>query len=146
MLQPHIYEDGRPHTYTDYHPRWLRYHVSTYWWLERWSYFAFILREASCVFVAWFVAYLLMLIRAVNQGNAAYQDFLTWSASRPILLLNLVSFCFIVFHAITFFSAAPRAMVVHLGRTRVPNSLVGGAHYAGLIGASAVVAWILLGA
>ena len=92
MLQPHIYEDGRPHTYTDYHPRWLRYHVSTYWWLQRWSYFAFILREASCVFVAWFVVYLLMLVRAVNQGDAAYQDVLTWSASRPILLLNLVSF------------------------------------------------------
>lgn len=144
MLQPHTYTDGRPHVYTDYHPRWLRHHVSTYWWLQRWSYFAFILREASCIFVAWFVVYLLMLVRAVTQGDTAYQELLTWSASRPVLLLNLVSFCFIIIHAITFFSAAPRAMVVHLGRTRVPNSLVGGAHYAGLIGASVVVAWILL--
>ena len=144
MLQPHTYTDGRPHVYTDYHPRWLRYHVSTYWWLQKWSYFAFILREASCIFVAWFVVYLLMLVRAVNQGDTAYQNFLTWSASTPVLLLNLVSFCFIVYHAITFFSAAPQAMVVHIGRTRVPNSLVGGAHYAGLIGTSVVVAWILL--
>ena len=31
--------------YTEYHPRWLRQHVSTYWWLRKWSYFAFILRE-----------------------------------------------------------------------------------------------------
>ena len=146
MLQPHIYDDGRPHAYTDYHPRWLRYHVSTYWWLQRWSYFAFVLREASCVFVAWFVVYLLMLVRAVNQGDAAYQNFLTWSASRPILLLNLVSFGFIVFHTITFFNAAPQAIPVYLGRTRVPNSVVGAAHYAALIAASVIVAWILLSA
>ena len=34
--------------YADYHPRWLRPQVSTYWWLERRSYFVFILRELSC--------------------------------------------------------------------------------------------------
>jgi len=36
--------------YTAYHPRWLRPHVSTYWWLRKRSYFAFILREISSVF------------------------------------------------------------------------------------------------
>ena len=41
--------------YTEYHPRWLRQHVSTYWWLGKWSYFAFILREISSLFVAWAV-------------------------------------------------------------------------------------------
>ena len=63
-----------------------------------------------------------------------------------ILLLNLVSFGFIVFHTITFFNAAPQAIPVYLGRTRVPNSVVGAAHYAALIGASVIVAWILLSA
>ena len=96
--------------------------------------------------MAWFVVYLLMLVRAVNQGDTAYQNVRTWSASRPILLLNLVSFGFIVFHAITFFNAAPQAIPVHLGRTRVPNSVVGAAHYAALIVASVIVAWILLSA
>ena len=33
--------------YTEYHPRWLRPHISTYWWLRKRSYFAFILREIS---------------------------------------------------------------------------------------------------
>ena len=33
--------------YTPYHPRWHRQRISTYWWLERPSYFLFILRELS---------------------------------------------------------------------------------------------------
>ena len=34
---------GKP-AYTEYHPRWYRPHVSTYWWLHRRSYLLFILR------------------------------------------------------------------------------------------------------
>src|SRR5262245_62923839 len=60
--------------YTEYHPRWYRPRMSTYWWLGRWSYLVFILRELSSVFVAWSIVYLLMLIRAVSQGDSHYQE------------------------------------------------------------------------
>jgi fumarate reductase subunit C len=137
---------GPTHPYTEYHPRWLRQPVSTYWWLQQRSYVAFILREASCLFVAWFVVYLLMLVRAVSESEMRYRQFLDWSASPVVLLLNLVSFFFIALHTITFFQAAPRAMVVHVGRRRVPDRVVGAAHYLALLAASGVVIWILLGA
>jgi fumarate reductase subunit C len=130
--------------YTDYHPRWLRRHVSTYWWLERRSYFAFILREASCLFVAWFVVYLLFLVRAVGDGEAAYQALLAWSAEGPVLLLNIVSFAFLVYHAITFFDAAPQALVVHVGQRRVPGRLIAVAHYAGWAGVTLLFVWALV--
>ena len=120
--------------------------VSTLWWLEKRSYFTFILREMSCVFVAWFVVYLLLLVRAVSQGDAAYQELLAWSATTPILLLNVVSFLSLIFHTVTFFDAAPRAMVVKVGPNPVPASLVLAGHYAGWAAASAVVCWLLLGA
>jgi fumarate reductase subunit C len=130
--------------YTDYHPRWLRRRVSTYWWLEKPSYFAFVLREGSCLFVAWFVVYLLLLIHRVLQGDAAYQAFLAWSARPSVLLLNIVSFGFLVYHAITFFDAAPRALVVHVGKTRVPEKLIGASHYAAWLVASVVVIWLVM--
>jgi succinate dehydrogenase subunit C len=132
------------HTYTEYHPRWLRQRVSTYWWLQRGSYFAFILREASCMFVGWLVVYLLVLINAVSRGPGPYARFLEWSATPWVLLLNIVSFLFMVYHAITFFVAAPQAMVVHVGRQRVPGHLVLAGHYAAWAVASAVVAWLVL--
>jgi fumarate reductase subunit C len=131
--------------YTEFHPRWLRRPVSTYWWLEKPAYAAFILREASCVFVAWFVVYLLMLVDAVGRGESAYREFLAWSATSAMLVLNIVSFVLIVFHAVTFFQAAPQALVVHVGKRRVPSRVVGWAHYGALVVASAVVWWLLIG-
>jgi fumarate reductase subunit C len=134
------------HVYTPYHPRWLRRRVSTYWWLKKWSYFRFILREGSCLFVGWFVLYLLLLVNAVRQGPDSYTRMLEWSAEPWVLGLNVVSFLFVVLHAITFFEAAPRALVVHIGRTRVPGRLVMAAHYAAWALASVLIAWLLVGA
>ena len=51
-----------------------------------------------------------------------------------------------VYHAITFFDAAPQAMVVHVGRTRVPGHLVLAGHYVAWVAASVLVGWLLLGA
>jgi fumarate reductase subunit C len=134
------------HVYPESGSRVLPPKVSTFWWLEKGSYFVFILRELTCVFVAWIVVYLLMLINAVIQGDAAYQEFMTWSATGPILLLNIVSFLFLIFHAVTFFAAAPQAMVVKLGKEKVPGSLILAGHYAGWVVISALVIYLVVGA
>jgi succinate dehydrogenase subunit C len=132
--------------YTDYHPRWLRTRVSTYWWLKQRSYLAFISREVSSVFVGWFVVYLLLLIRAVAQGALSYERFLGWSARPPVLLLNLLTLAFVTFHGITWFNLAPQAMVVRIGGSRVPGSVITASNYAAWVAASALIAWLLLGA
>ena len=131
--------------YTEFHPRWHRTRVSTYWWLQRWSYLAFILRELSSVFIAWFVVYLLLLVRAVIQGDSRYQQFLGWSGSPVVLLLNLVSLGFVVFHTVTWFNLAPQAMVVRLRGQRVPGTWIAASNYAAWALVSALVAWLLLG-
>ena len=134
------------HVYTPYHPRWLRQPVSTYWWMEKWSYFRFILRESTCMFVAWCLWYLLLMIRAVSQGSDSYAAFIEWSRTPWVLALNAVSFALVAFHAVTFFEAVPQAIVVHVGRTRVPGQLVKAGHYAAWAAVSAFVAWLLTGA
>lgn len=132
--------------YTDHHPRWFRQRVSTYWWLERGSYLAFILRELSSIFVAWSVVFLLMLVRAVSQGEASYREFLSWASSPWVLLLNLISWLFVIYHAVTWFNLAPQALVVHLGGKRLPGSLIAASNYAAWAVVSVLVAWLLLGA
>ena len=131
--------------HAEYHPRWLRRRMSTYWWLERRAYVFFILRELSSIFVAWFVVYLLLLVRAVSQGDSRYQQFLGWSRSPVVLLLNVVSLLFVVFHAVTWFNLAPQAMVVRVRGRRVPGPLIAGSNYLAWALASALVAWLLLG-
>ncbi|HSC28155.1 MAG TPA: hypothetical protein VLD67_12825 [Vicinamibacterales bacterium] len=137
---------NQPGSYTDYHPRWHRTRVSTYWWLSRWSYFRFITRELSSVFVAWAVVFLLMLVRAAGQGPEAYSEFLRWSANPLVLLLNLLTLALVVFHAITWFNLAPQAMVVRMGGKRVPGSLIAASNYAAWAVVTALIAFLVLGA
>ncbi len=131
--------------YTPYHPRWYRPRISTWWWLKRWSSFAFIMRELSSVFVAWFVIFFLLLVGAVSRGDAAYQELLEWAASPYLVALNLISVLFVVFHAITWFNLVPQAMVVHFRGKRVPGKLIALSNYAAWAAVSAVVAWLVLG-
>ena len=58
-------------TYTSYPPKGYRVPMSTYWWLGRWPYLKFILREISSVFVAWFVIETLLQINALIEGPEA---------------------------------------------------------------------------
>jgi fumarate reductase subunit C len=131
--------------YVEFHPRWYRPRMSTYWWLKRWSYLGFILRELSSVFVAWFVVYLLLLVRAVGQGGGAYKEFLAWAGKPVVVVLNLVSLFFVVLHAVTWFNLAPQAMVLRLRGKRVPGSWIAASNYAAWALVSALLAWLVLG-
>jgi fumarate reductase subunit C len=106
---------------------------------------AFILRELSSVFIAWFILFTLLLIAAVSQGKDAYERFLAWSAGPPVLGLNLLALFFVVFHAITWFNLAPQAMAVRLRGRRVPGAWIAASNYAAWALASALVAWLVLG-
>ena len=133
------------HAPTPYHVRWYRRRISTYWWLERWSYLAFILREVSSVFVAWFVVVLLKGIRALGQGEHSYEAFLLWLQNPLVLAVNVVTLGFVVFHAVTWFNLAPKAMAVTVGGRRLPGAMIAGANYAVWAVASATLMWLVLG-
>jgi fumarate reductase subunit C len=117
--------------------------ISVWWWTRKRSYFLFVMRELSSLFIAWFVLYLLLLIRAVAHGEAAYDDFLETAASPWLVAVNLVAFGFVVLHTVTWFSLTPKAMVVTLRDRRVPPAAIIGAQYAGLAVVSAFVYWLV---
>ncbi len=125
-------------------PRPYRQHLSRLWWLRRRSYLLFAAREVSSVFVAWFVVYLLLLVRAIMSGEDGYRRFLDWSANPVVLAVNMVALLFVVLHALTWFNLAPAAMVVKLRGRRVPPFLIAAAHFGAWIVVSAIVALIVL--
>jgi fumarate reductase subunit C len=139
-----VSEDRQIGTYTAYHPRWYRRRVSTWWWMGRWSYLKFILREISSVFVAWFVLILLLHIRALSQGPHAYSALQDWLRNPVVVVVNVVSLFFVLFHAVTWFNLAPAAMVVRIGGKKVPGVLIAAGNYAAWVVVSAGVAWFIL--
>jgi fumarate reductase subunit C len=130
--------------YTEYHPRWYRRRVSTYWWMGRGSYLAFILRELSSLSIVWFVIFTLMQIRALSRGPEGYEQFRIWSQNPLVIVLNLIALFFVVFHAVTWFNLAPKAMVLRFRGKRVPSLWIAGPNYLAWAVVSALVAWIVL--
>lgn len=118
--------------------------LALFWWLERRSYLLFVLRELSSVFVAWFVVYLLLLVKAVSDGAASYQDFLDWSGRWWVLAINVIAMLFLLLHAITWFGLAPRAMVIKVRGRRLPPAQIVAAHYLAWLLLSAIIAWLVL--
>ena len=62
-----------------------------------------------------------------------------------LLVLNVITLAFLVFHAITWFNLAPQAMVIRLRGKRVPRSWIAGAHFAGWALLLALAAWLIPG-
>jgi fumarate reductase subunit C len=131
-------------TYSTYPLRWHRPRVSTYWWLWRWAYLKFILRELSSVFVAYFVVLTLLQLWALRDGPQAYAAFQEWLKTPGVIALNGVSLLFVLFHTITWFNLAPRAMVVRLRGKRMPDSLIAGSNYVAWLVVSVAAAWLIL--
>jgi fumarate reductase subunit C len=117
--------------------------VPTWWWLRKRSYFVFVMRELSSLFVAWLVAYLVMFLSAVGRGEGAYADFLDWAATPWVVVLNVVALLFLALHVVTWFNLTPQAMAVKLGSRPAPAALVIASQYAGLVVVSAFVLWLV---
>ena len=120
-----------------------RRRMSVWWWTRKRSYFLFVMRELSSIFVAWLVVYLLLLIRAVVEGEAAYADFLDWAASPLLVAVNLVAFAFVLLHTVTWFMLTPQAIVLNLRGRRVPGPVIIASQWAGLGVVSAFVLWLV---
>ena len=72
--------------------------------------------------MAWFVVLTLMQIWALIKGPVEYAGFLEWLRNPLVIVLNIVSLIFVIFHTITWFNLAPKAMAIRMGGKRVPSN------------------------
>jgi len=105
------------------------------WWLQKQSYFLFMLRELSSVFIAIFLLVYLYQIYQLTQGPEAYVAFTQKLASPGWLLFHLVALAFALYHTITWFQSSAVVLPVRLGEHLVPRQIVTALH----IGAWVVV-------
>jgi fumarate reductase subunit C len=117
--------------------------VPTWWWTRKRSYFVFVMRELSSVFVAWFVVYLLLFVYALGRGQAAYQGFLDWASSPWVTVVNVVALVFVLLHTATWFNLTPQAMAVRVAGRRVPAWQIVAGQYVGLAVVSGFVFWLV---
>lgn len=117
--------------------------ISTWWWTRKRSYFVFVMRELSSIFIAWLVVFLLVLVAAVGRSEAAYRAFLEWAASPWVVALNVLALAFLALHVVTWFALTPQAMAVRVRGQRVPAGAILASQYVGLIVVTGFVLWLV---
>ena len=130
--------------YRPYHPKSYRPRVPIFWWLRQWAYLKFIARELTCVLVAYSAVILLVLVVVVDQGQAAYLEFVDWLSRPSVVAFHVAVLLGALFHTVTWLNLAPMAIVVKLGDRKVPPTAVLIGHYGAWFACSVVVAWLLL--
>jgi len=98
------------------------------WWLQKQSYFLFMLRELSSVFIALFLLVYLYQIYQLTQGSEAYVAFTRRLSSPGWILFNLVALLFAVYHSVTWFQSTAVVLPVRLGERLVPRQIVTALH------------------
>jgi len=110
------------------------------WWLKRRSYFLFMVRELTCVFVGGYALFLLVL--ASRLGDAV--GFVALLKNPLVVVLQLIALPMVLYHTVTWLNLTPKVLVVWRGETRVSPILIAGVHYLAWLAVSVVVLWIVL--
>ncbi len=91
------------------------------WFTQRRSYRLFMAREATSVFLAGYLVYLIVWIYRIGQGPeglAAASD----SARHPLTVaMHVLALVAALYHSITWFNLTPKIMPLYIGEDRVPD-------------------------
>ncbi|MDE3130681.1 MAG: fumarate reductase subunit C [Acidobacteriota bacterium] len=114
------------------------------WFLARWPYRLFMLRELSAVFIAAYVVVLLLLVSHVHSGRQAFKGFQATLDSPALLAFNSIVLVFALLHSATWFQAVPKALPLRRGAEKVPPQLLIGTHYLAMLAVSAIMLIVAL--
>jgi fumarate reductase subunit C len=102
-----------------------------------------VLRELSSIFIAWLVAFLVVMVFAVGRGADSYRAFMDWAGSAWVVVINIIAFLFAALHTVTWFLLTPKAMALRVRGKAVPARMIIVGEYVALAVVSAFVIWLV---
>jgi fumarate reductase subunit C len=94
------------------------------WWLRKRSYFLFMLRELSSVFIALFLVVFLIQIYQLTRGPGAYVAFSQKLSSPGWVTFHVVALVFAIYHSITWFQSTAVVLPLRLGDREIHPGLI----------------------
>lgn len=130
--------------YELYHPKWYRSRYPILWWLKKMAYGKFMVRELTSLAVGYLAVLLMLQVRALSLGEEAYVSFQALLMSPAFQITNGIMLLLLMFHSVTWLNLAPKALVLYLGKHRVPDIVVLVGHYSAWFAATTLVIWFLV--
>lgn len=114
------------------------------WWMRDPFFKAYMVREATAVFVAAYALVLLVGLVRLAQGEAAWNGWLAAMQSPASVLFHAVTFAAFVYHTWSWFRIMPKTMPpVFVGTKRLPPAAITGAGLAAaLVACAALVLFV----
>ncbi len=91
------------------------------WFTQRPSYRRFMVREATSVFLAGYLVYLIVWIYRIGQGPEGLAEAID-SARHPFTVaMHIMALVAALYHSITWFNLTPKIMPLYIGEDRLPD-------------------------
>jgi fumarate reductase subunit C len=114
------------------------------WWLGKRSYFLFMMRELSSVFIAIFLVVFLVQIYQLSEGPDSYSAFVKRLGSPGWIIFHAIALLFAIYHSITWFISTSVVLPLRLGEREIPRNLVTALNIGAWIGVSVVILKLFL--
>ena len=100
------------------------------WFFRHPRYVRYMTRELSCVFIGAYTLLLVVGLKRLSEGQAAYDAFLQGLGTPAAIAFHVIALAFALYHSVTWFNLTPKALPVQVGDDFLPASVIAGAHYA----------------
>ena len=118
--------------------------LTTDWWLKKTFYTKYMLREGSSVFVTIYSLVLAWGVFRLSQGEAAFNAWMDALQHPFSIVFNLIVLVFSIYHTITWFSLAPKAVALWIKGKRLSDKVIIGSQYIAFAAVSVFCLLIIL--
>ncbi len=110
------------------------------WFMRHPFYKAYMLREATVVFMALYMLNLIIGLTALVRGPEAWSGWLAVQANPLMIVFSVLSLGMCLYHSLTWFAIAPKAMPpIFVGEQKLAASVLVKGHWAGFALVSVLV-------
>ncbi|MCM2678431.1 fumarate reductase subunit C [Echinimonas agarilytica] len=109
------------------------------WFLNNSFHTWYMIREGTSVFVGSYSLILLWGLAALVKGEAAWEGWLSVMQHPAMMIFHTIALAASLYHAITWFSLAPKAVHLQKGDKKLPDDPIVWAHYATFVIATIVI-------
>ena len=114
-----------------------------YWWLRKRTYFAFMVRELTSVFVGGYAVFLLVMLWRADDASTFSSVFDAldgaWSVVIHVILLIVV-----LYHTVTWINLTPKVLVLFRDDEQISPALIAASGYVAWLVLSGLIAWVAL--
>ena len=113
------------------------------WWLQKRTYFTFMVREFTSVFVAGYAVFLLVMLWRADDPST-FSGVFDALHSPSSVVVHVIVLAGVLFHTVTWINLTPKVLVLFRDDEQISPALIAASNYIAWLVLSGLVAWLVL--